>query len=751
MLKRETVLEKRNKIEEQKSILLQEFSSWKLLSLLLDGDCCEKSQSKSNSNAHTLELSFISQLRVSARFSAFCEQIPEYRKASTIIRWLESVERFHSKNDAKKNFLLHKPQLFWLDTFGKFDESSQLISQFDPDAPFRECASLSRSDQKEEEKLLASVYKHLRAGQLELAVQLCEDARQSWRAATLRAQLYADPKVDIVEKEEEESVLEWNKNVRALRDLSGGSAPTGMGVGEMELWRKACKKLAESTSHYEKATYAVLARDLSELRNSGVLCGNFFDSLWSNYKCHPLLDPIFVSSLPASSALQPAHFFSNEDLLSQIPLIEDEKLGLEFSYVQMCLLTWDISSLLKHLSKFRSKDTHRPLAKFVSNLVLVLREICSLKNEEFDFKECVQKVVSEYVEQLLSHNQVPLVPLYCSQLDEKSATNFYAKFLSNNMDSKVSNHELLDLAKRAGLRPALISDKLVALTSKKETVFSTSATADLDVQEERSENAEKLLQAVEWLWREISEQNKISNESEQDYQAAMYQTNLVARGLLLEEPPRFFEVVRLLNLVPEFVREDIERKAKEENETENIAEVPSLELECWTYLLLCGIFASFKEWLKESSQHLCLSMEDPFYKVLAPFECFPKYDSSRPKGDRKNELAEIRKKMVPRIFFTLLRMYDWCVHDAEKNGLCPEKGVEGVKSQHSSCLFLDRFFTVTDAIVNREWVVSQFDVKTQLKPILREIENASLKILRNGHFDPLEVLVSEGNKACYSK
>ena len=162
LITKETRNDERMSLETQKLILLQEFETWRLLYLLNESGCCFKSEKnqkeiKQNENFNQ----FSSKYGLLSRFNNFVKNNQEFKKAFTVINWLESVEEYRTKYDPKKNFLLNKPQLNWAETFKSINKNDKIIKMIDFDAPNREknVAELSKADQIDEEKMLVSIYR----------------------------------------------------------------------------------------------------------------------------------------------------------------------------------------------------------------------------------------------------------------------------------------------------------------------------------------------------------------------------------------------------------------------------------------------------------------------------------------------------------------------------------------------------------------------------------------------------------------
>ena len=68
-----------------------------------------------------------------------------------------------------------------------------MVSQLDPDAPTRQGCALQRDNARDEDRIMAYVWRLLRAGKLDAARQLCVDCGQGWRASSLDGGGHAGP------------------------------------------------------------------------------------------------------------------------------------------------------------------------------------------------------------------------------------------------------------------------------------------------------------------------------------------------------------------------------------------------------------------------------------------------------------------------------------------------------------------------------------------------------------------------------
>ncbi|KAH9850869.1 nuclear pore protein 84/107 [Lenzites betulinus] len=151
-----------------------------------------------------------------------------------------------------------------------------LVGELDPDVVNRdgvEEKGLAPDDAAYEKAVLQALYAHVRAGQLEEAVELCRKANQPWRAASIRGALLFqwraianEPReVDAMDDEDAEDSQQWRGNVRR------------------RLWKKICSQaaLSNTLSLTERALYAALAPTAQTSISLKAIARTWEDHLWA--------------------------------------------------------------------------------------------------------------------------------------------------------------------------------------------------------------------------------------------------------------------------------------------------------------------------------------------------------------------------------------------------------------------------------------------------------------------------------------
>ncbi|KAI0067354.1 hypothetical protein BV25DRAFT_1877263 [Artomyces pyxidatus] len=146
-----------------------------------------------------------------------------------------------------------------------------VVKQMDPDTVGREDGShLAADDTSHEKALTQALYAYVRAGKLEEAVELCREAHQPWRAASIRGSLLFRWKAIASEPHEEDGQEDAD-----AEDVWRGNK-------RRNLWKTTCTRAALDArlNEAERALYAALT---PSSQTAGVLqkaCRTWEDVLW---------------------------------------------------------------------------------------------------------------------------------------------------------------------------------------------------------------------------------------------------------------------------------------------------------------------------------------------------------------------------------------------------------------------------------------------------------------------------------------
>ncbi|PVG02472.1 hypothetical protein CPB86DRAFT_697475 [Serendipita vermifera] len=180
------------------------------------------------------------------------------------------------------------------------------VRTMDPDALNRtgDSGVLNADDAEEERALLNSVFQHIRAGRLEIAAKICEDAARPWRAAVIRGGYF----------------LQWE----GLEELMSHAEDVGKqdlwsGNRRWLLWRQTCVRAAmnNALSVTDKAIHAAISPSLVTLPALVPLChNNWEDQLWAR------LSALIGDRIETKMNETAGGFWNRGTLLDRLALLE---------------------------------------------------------------------------------------------------------------------------------------------------------------------------------------------------------------------------------------------------------------------------------------------------------------------------------------------------------------------------------------------------------------------------------------------
>ncbi|RPD76536.1 hypothetical protein L226DRAFT_460097 [Lentinus tigrinus ALCF2SS1-7] len=151
-----------------------------------------------------------------------------------------------------------------------------LVDELDPDATSRDAedgTGLTPDDAAYEKTVLQALYAHVRAGQLDEAVDLCRKSQQPWRAASIRGAL----------------LFQWHaianepKDENAMEDEDADDSQQWRGNVRRRLWKSTCEGIAlnQALPPPERALYAALAPSTATAIVLKAHCRTWEDHLWA--------------------------------------------------------------------------------------------------------------------------------------------------------------------------------------------------------------------------------------------------------------------------------------------------------------------------------------------------------------------------------------------------------------------------------------------------------------------------------------
>ncbi|KAF1372137.1 hypothetical protein PFLUV_G00262070 [Perca fluviatilis] len=172
------------------------------------------------------------------------------RQSQLVVDWLESIAK-DKIGDFSDNIEYYAKNVCWENTLHSLKLRRKsgttftvpLVTELDPDAPFRQQRPLADLDREDDARLLKNLFSLIRAGMTEEAQRLCKRCGQAWRAATLEGwKLYHDPNRTSVGIE--------------LQPVEGNP--------QRGIWKACCWRMAEEEqlNRYERAIYSSLSGNL---------------------------------------------------------------------------------------------------------------------------------------------------------------------------------------------------------------------------------------------------------------------------------------------------------------------------------------------------------------------------------------------------------------------------------------------------------------------------------------------------------
>ncbi|KAK4695199.1 hypothetical protein P7C70_g8599, partial [Phenoliferia sp. Uapishka_3] len=402
---------------------------------------------------------------------------------SAIRDWLHSIPTSLNPAEIRRGYLTYtKNKLKQAKrTGGKPPQG--LVSELDPDAVRRSGnVTLDSDDASYERALLRSLFEYVRAGSLDLAIDMCRQSDQSWRAASLSGgKLWWDQELGIGVEGEDGFGEEMEMNDKRAK-----------GNLRRRLWKRMCREVAKAgpdVDPYERALYGSISGDVSSVLP---VCTTWEDTLWVH------INSLFESHIEVSLWTSPSGRYwtrgsvlpiTSSSLDSEDPLFWPasqkkgiqaelegifEKLGSKgrggpYHEAMKSLILGTTGELLDNFvrnmegaSAYMDPEEGARLYRFYAHLVLILR----LFKQPVP-RESSNMIISAYVQVLEANQQdESLIAFYASNLEEESAVDAYARFLATfGTESDVESRRLALLqAREHGLDLAKIAFKTVELT-----------------------------------------------------------------------------------------------------------------------------------------------------------------------------------------------------------------------------------------------------------------------------------------------
>ncbi|KAL8276505.1 hypothetical protein RQP46_011106 [Phenoliferia psychrophenolica] len=576
--------------------------------------------------------------------------------------WLHSIPTSLNPAEIRRGYLTYtKNKLKQANRTGA-PTPRGLVDELDPDAVRRgHNVALDADDASYERALTRSLFEYVRAGELDLAVDMCRQSDQSWRAASLSGgKLWSDPTL----APEDEEGLSLDEMDTAELDEKRAK-----GTLRRRLWKKMCRALAKAGTDvdpYERALYGSISGDVDSVLP---VCISWEDHAWAH------INALFESHVEVELWTAPdGQYWTRGDALvdaedalfwpagqrrgvrAELEAIFErmqggkkelqEQSGDPFHVAQKSLILGKIKDLLDTFvrqtrthSEDLAPETLSRLLRFYAHLVLVLR----LLKQPLP-SESSNAILEAYVKVLEANNQPEsLIAFYAATLEEQSAVDSYAHFLATfGIDSDVENRRAallqarehgLDLASIAFRTVEIILDDTLSTTpdlASPHSVFDAYATLD--------SHQLLLIRSLEWLTFDGS-----------TYGAALQQANALVRHFLSRDLPHAArELLRQLpaDLVPSLATPfDGEPASDREMRETLIREANKVEL--------VG-FRDGIETLVDDLYAAAIELLESKWLKFEPLE-FADEDGLANELQRTREQRVIRQQLIPHLILRLHR------------------------------------------------------------------------------------------------
>uniref|UniRef100_A0A8C6TSC4 Nuclear pore complex protein n=1 Tax=Neogobius melanostomus TaxID=47308 RepID=A0A8C6TSC4_9GOBI len=412
------------------------------------------------------------------------------RQSQLVVDWLESIAK-DQIGDFSDNIEYYAKNVCWENTLHALKMRRKsgasmtvpLVTELDPDAPFRQQRPLVDLDREDDARLLKNLFTLVRAGMTEEAQRLCKRCGQAWRAATLEGwKLYHDPNLSSVNIE--------------LQPVEGNP--------QRGIWKACCWRMAEEEqlNRYEKAIYASLSGNLKPLL---AVCESWEDYVWAYFRV--MVDSLVEKDLMSSGmayqemeALPREYLEANwtmEKVFYELQASESKRVLEEtkehYHIIQKFIILGDLDGLLDEFSDWLATTKSLPshLLRFMTHVILFFRSLGYALKEEV----CVNVLIA-YVSLLIRDQQIDLVASYVSQLPSDLATVQYASFLETITQPEL-RPRCLELGTEAGLDITAITKRVVENVRERDETEFTHHNQSLETG--TSKDDQKKIDIIDWL------------------------------------------------------------------------------------------------------------------------------------------------------------------------------------------------------------------------------------------------------------
>ncbi|GAO46637.1 hypothetical protein G7K_0863-t1 [Saitoella complicata NRRL Y-17804] len=298
------------------------------------------------------------------------------------------------------------------------------VNQLDPDAPARQGKELKEEDAEYEKTLFQALFACIRAGELEVAVELAEDTKNHWFAAAVQGCTeYHDPKVDGITPDD-----------------------AANGTKRKALWRRACHAAAgnEKLDKWERAVWGALCGDLTSVLD---VCETWEDQLWaylnavSESAVEANLRNLGRSQLTGGLEIEDLSHMGVQHVLEKLAQSDQieirEAAHNPFRRMQAALITGQVDLILQEFNREMEAARVRKVSaeedaevslptilRMLVHVIITLRRIGVQTDEIW-----ANNTIARYVELLAAHDKGDILPLYVAELPEPMQIESYAAYL----------------------------------------------------------------------------------------------------------------------------------------------------------------------------------------------------------------------------------------------------------------------------------------------------------------------------------
>lgn len=374
----------------------------------------------------------------------------------------------------------------------------------DPDAPTRVRKLLHDLDKEDEQRLLKFIFKHMRAGQLDVGQELAQKLGFHWLAAALDGwRLHHDPN--------------YHQNDIQDTQLIEGNA-------RRDLWKYVCWENAKlpDTSPYERAVFGVLSANVEA---TIPVCQKWTDKLWAYYRAS--VDVAVEKELRNTQAHKPvtartvgevnqpfrssvelpveywanyrtdADIFHEVDALMTLAWSPEEKCH---SLMQRYIAVNDVDALLdvmvSWIDEHSADQCYTQMLRFFAHLALFLQNIDVL--QESSRQDRFVTIVEGYVDFLIEKRMLDLIATYVATLPKDKQISNYAKLLKKVTDS-VERAACVRLAQDAGLDIDEITQVVVQASIPTDVQADIADIARQPLQTKATPEDLEIISALDWL------------------------------------------------------------------------------------------------------------------------------------------------------------------------------------------------------------------------------------------------------------